>query len=159
MSNVSAAHDFFNGDTAPEAPSAGFVSLFFLNNILHTRRPGGAAIPLAPQWSAQLSFAGECVADALFDRHQPGPAVYVTRLEATCQEAPAGGGLVIELVDSTGASFTPARTVTIADGTNHAVADITDLALASGASVRGKLSTVPATPGGWVTLRLSITPQ
>lgn len=160
MPNISAAHDFYNGDTAPDAPDAGFASFFFKDGRPYMRRPGQAPIDLMPRWTVQFGFAGEVTDEQLFGRHTVSEAVYVTRLELEAQEAPVGAALQVELVDANGDSFSPARTVTIADGAFLGTADITDLAVAAAATIRARIKSVGTTAlGGYLTLRISITPQ
>ena len=160
MPTESAVIDLLNGDTAPDAPDAGFVSVFPVNGRWFMRRPGQAPVDLMPRWMVHFHFAGEVSDEQLFGRHTPSEAVYVTRLELEAQEAPVGAALQVELVDASGDAFTPARTVTIVDGAFLGVADITDLAVASGATIRARIKSTGITAlGGELTLRISITPQ
>ena len=162
MPNLPAIHNFRIGDTLPPAAPADYAGLFFLNGVPMLRRPGLPVVELVarPRWVVALALAGEATDEQLFGWHKPSEAVTVTHLELEAQEAPVGGVLQVELVDASGASFAPPRTVTIADGAFHAVADIADLAVASGATLRARVKSVGATaPGGYLTLRLSITTQ
>ena len=150
--------DLFNGDAAPAAPDAGFASLFFLNGRPTMRRPGQAPIDLMPRWPVTFTFFGEAIHDAIFGWHTAYEALYVTRIELEAQEAPADGTLTISLVDADGVSL--ARTISLINGDTHAVADIADLAVAAGGSIRAKISAAGTTgPGSWLTLRLFLTPQ
>ena len=160
MPTISAAHDLYNGDTAPDAPGAGFCSIFFVNGRPQMRRPGQAPLDLMPRWTVQMISAGDAEAGAFFGRHTVPEAVFVTRLELEAQEAPVGASLTVELVDAAGASFAAPRTITIADGEFYATADIADIAVASGVGLRAKVTAVGSLQaGGWLTLRLFITPQ
>jgi hypothetical protein len=158
MPNISAAHDLFNGDTAPAAPDAGFTSFFFLNGRMMMRRPGQAPIDLMPRWPLTFNLPGDAVVDAQFGWHTAPEALYVTRLELEAQEAPSGAGITVTLTDADGTSL--ARTITLAGGDRYTLADITDLAIAAGAVIRAKVTAAESSePGGWLTLRVFVTPQ
>jgi hypothetical protein len=160
MPTISADFHLLDGDTAPAAPDAGFSRFFFLSGRPMMRRPGQAPIDLMPRWAIHFNFAGEATDEQLFGRHTVPEAVYVTRLELEAQEAPVGSALQVELVDASGAAFSPARTVSIADGEFLGIADITDLAVAVAATIRARIKSVgSSTPGGYLTLRITITPQ
>ncbi len=157
MPNISAAHDLFNGDTAPAAPDAGFASLFFVSGRPFMRRPGQAPIDLMPRWPLTFVFAGEAVLNAQFGWHTAPEALLITRLELEAQEAGAGA-ITITLTDTDGVSL--GRTITLTAGDRYTLADITDLPLASGAVLRAKITDCATSDAGaWLTLRIFVTPQ
>lgn len=157
MPDISAAHDFFNGDTAPDAPDNGFASLFFLNGRLTMRRPGQAPLDLMPRWPLTFFFAGEAVFDAQFGWHIAPEALWVTRIELEAQEA-GGSAITVTLTDTDGASLD--RSITLSAGDRYTLADITDLPLAAGAVLRAKITDCAvAEAGAWLTVRVFVTPQ
>ena len=157
MPNISAAHDLFNGDTAPAAPDAGFASFFFLNGRPQMRRPGQAPIDLMPRWPLTFIFSGDAVMDAQFGWHTAPEALLVTRLELEAQET-GGTSITVTLTDADGNSLGPA--LTLAAGDRYTLSDIADLPLSAGDLIRAKITDCGTSePGAWLTLRLFVTPQ
>lgn len=157
MPNISAAHDLFNGDTAPAAPDAGFASFFFLNGRMMMRRPGQAPIDLMPRWPLTFIFNGEAVLDAQFGWHTAPEALWVTRIELEAQEVGAAD-ITVTLTDTDGVSL--GGTITLTTGDRYTLADITDLPLAAGDVLRAKITDCSsADAGAWLTLRIFVTPQ